>query len=93
LSCKCQKCGAQYKIDFIIPDELWEKIKPEGKKKGAGLLCGPCIAQKLEEQGRYGMFLLQPESSETIDKMEEWERGFARNEKIRSSLINTKDNS
>lgn len=28
MSCTCQDCGNQYKVDLVIPDELWEKIKP-----------------------------------------------------------------
>jgi hypothetical protein len=25
MSCKCQSCGKQYKIDLMIPDELWNR--------------------------------------------------------------------
>ena len=48
MSCKCQSCGRNYKIDISVDDEIWEKIKPGGKSKGAGLLCGGCIIKKLE---------------------------------------------
>ncbi len=48
MSCTCQICKKQYSIDLIIPDEYWEKIKPEGKPKDAGLLCGSCIMKRLE---------------------------------------------
>lgn len=40
-----------------IEDDLWERIKPKGKPKGAGLLCGKCIIEKLENIG-YGAFKL-----------------------------------
>jgi len=50
-SCTCQECESQYKVDILIPDELWERIKPTGKSQGAGLLCGDCIIEKLEKIG------------------------------------------
>ena len=46
---KCQGCGRRYKVDFLIPDELWAKITP--KAGAAGLLCGSCIA-KMKRQKR-----------------------------------------
>ena len=54
MSCKCQGCGKQYKVDLLIPDKLWEeKIKPKGKGKGVGMLCGSCIMMKIEAIGNY----------------------------------------
>jgi hypothetical protein len=53
MSCTCQKCGRQFKVDFLVPDDVWEKMKPPGKPIGAGLLCGHCIVDYLESQG-YG---------------------------------------
>ena len=58
MSCKCQVCGKQYKIDIHVSDEVWEIIKPEGKPKGAGLLCGSCIVQRLEALGNYDSLML-----------------------------------
>ena len=58
MSCKCQGCGNRYKVDLLIPDNLWEKIKPEGQPKGSGLLCGHCIVNRLENMG-YGAFTLE----------------------------------
>ena len=48
MSCICQQCGRNYRVDLIVPDDVWEKIKPDGKAKGAGLLCGACILNKIE---------------------------------------------
>ena len=62
MSCKCQSCGNQYKVDLIVPDDLWEKIKPKGKPVGAGLLCGPCIAGRVEAFDKYDGFLLKREN-------------------------------
>jgi hypothetical protein len=32
----------------MIPDDLWERIRPENKSAGGGLLCGPCILERIE---------------------------------------------
>ena len=56
--CICQQCGKKYKIDLNISDDLWEKIKPAGKSRGAGLLCGSCIMLKLESILDYSAFEL-----------------------------------
>jgi hypothetical protein len=47
--CVCQGCGTNYTVDFVVPDDLWEEIKPENKQIGAGLLCGSCIAGRIED--------------------------------------------
>ena len=86
MSCACQTCGKQYKVDIIVPDGLWEKIKPSNSSKGGGAMCGSCIMKSIEDLNRYGMFELIPDPDPTKDDMEEWERGFTRNESIRQSL-------
>ena len=48
VSTRCQCCHYPYKVDFEIPDELWELIKPAGALPGAGLLCGHCLVDRLE---------------------------------------------
>ena len=53
MSCTCQECGKKYKVDLLIPDELWEKIKPDKKPYGAGLLCGMCIMRRIECLNKY----------------------------------------
>ena len=59
MSCKCQSCGKQYKVDFLVSGKLWERIKPDGKAKGAGLLCGPCITARIEELDKYDAYELR----------------------------------
>lgn len=54
MSCICQQCRKDYRVDLIIPDDVWEKIKPVNKPKEAGLLCGACIMNKIESFGNYG---------------------------------------
>ena len=58
MSCTCNSCGDKYKVDIEVPNEIWEKIKPEGKAEGAGLLCGVCIFKHLENLNKYSSFKL-----------------------------------
>lgn len=51
--CVCQGCGNYYQVDLVIPNEVWESIKPEGKAEGAGLLCGSCIMARVEAMSSY----------------------------------------
>ena len=50
MSCKCQKCGKQYKVDIIVPNDVWKQIKPTNKTEEAGLLCGSCIIDIIEKR-------------------------------------------
>jgi len=63
MSCRCHECGSYYKIDIIVEDDMWEKIKPDGAKIGAGMLCPVCIALKIsvvtEKEVGYGAFRLE----------------------------------
>ena len=58
--CTCQVCGKIYRIDFIVPDDVWEQIKPNGLPTGSGMLCGRCIADRMEsiykKHDNYGKF-------------------------------------
>lgn len=51
--CLCQGCGQRYRVDVLVPDELWERIRPTGKPEGAGLLCGRCIFGRIEQLGQF----------------------------------------
>jgi hypothetical protein len=59
MSCRCQRCGKQYKVDFIVEDDIWEEIKPKDKPEGGGLLCGRCIAELIEKRGDYDAFTVR----------------------------------
>ena len=59
MSCKCQNCNQQYKVDIIIPDDLWKQIKPKDGYDDTGMLCGKCITQKLEDLNIYSAFELK----------------------------------
>ena len=61
MSCKCQICGRQYKVDILIPDKLWEeKVKLPSDQVGAGLLCGECIMRRIEAFSDYSSYKLTP---------------------------------
>jgi hypothetical protein len=55
MSCTCQRCGKKYGIDLDVPDDIWDEIRPKGKSKGSGLLCGHCILYELEKRYGYGV--------------------------------------
>lgn len=53
--CTCQRCGRAYKVDVIVPDQLWEQIT----NSSGSLLCGPCIAAAIEDIGEFDAFKLE----------------------------------
>lgn len=61
MSCNCQSCGKEYKVDFIVPNKIWEAIRPNKVEPRSfadgGLLCGRCIVQELEKMN-VGCFYL-----------------------------------
>ena len=59
MTCRCDDCGSQYHVDVIVPDDLWDGIKPEGKPKGGGLLCGLCIMELIEARDEHAAFRLE----------------------------------
>jgi hypothetical protein len=53
--CTCQQCSKKYKVDLLLPNEIWKKIN----KKSVNLLCGNCIVKGLEKIG-YSAFKITP---------------------------------
>ncbi len=53
MSCKCQQCKRNYKVDLLLPDWLWEKITPKPLISSAGMLCGSCIMNNIEALDNY----------------------------------------
>lgn len=49
--CTCQACGALFTGDLLVPDDIWEKIKPDNSALGAGLLCPSCIMGRIRDLG------------------------------------------
>lgn len=59
MSCTCQVCGRKYRVDLWVPDELWAQIRPDkSRPQGAGLMCGPCTAERIEDRGQYDAYHL-----------------------------------
>lgn len=59
MSCKCHRCGRQYRVDVVIPNDIWERIRPDKTRPDyAGMLCGQCIMELIEELGEYSAFRL-----------------------------------
>lgn len=53
MACICQNCNTPYTVDLLVPDSLWEQIKPDGKPVGGGLLCSNCILHRASMVGEY----------------------------------------
>jgi hypothetical protein len=55
MSAECYDCGRPYGddgwIEAVIPDKVWNRIKPDGCSDGAGLLCINCISDRLSAAG------------------------------------------
>lgn len=51
----CYDCGLEYEdpawIEAVIPDKVWNAIRPDGCGEGCGLLCITCISRRLEKKG------------------------------------------
>jgi len=51
----CHDCGLQYGgdawIEAVVPDQIWDQIRPTGSSKGCGILCVSCIARRLRILG------------------------------------------
>ena len=51
----CYDCGQKYGsdgwIEAVIPDAVWDEIKPSECGPGGGLLCISCIARRLKIKG------------------------------------------
>jgi len=51
----CFDCGIPYSgakwVEAVIPDNVWNDIRPKGSAEGCGLLCINCIAGRLSEIG------------------------------------------
>jgi hypothetical protein len=48
---RCYDCHKPYGdadwIEAIVPDRVWNRIRPEGCDEGCGLLCVGCISRRL----------------------------------------------
>lgn len=47
--CRCHACHRLYRVDLMIPDEMWREITPGAS--GEVMLCGACIMARLDQHG------------------------------------------
>jgi len=59
--CRCQGCGIGFKVDLIVPDNIWNKIRyqPTNPPEAANLLCGICIMHRIEALNEYDYWELR----------------------------------
>lgn len=70
--CLCQRCHCRYRVDFILPDELWAKIR------GACLhLCGTCIVELTEAREEHDYFNLVKLDPVVIDPQSNFDDSVA----------------
>ena len=51
--CLCQHCGARYRMDVLIDDDLWNVIR-----RGLNMLCPSCIVERVERAKGFSAFKL-----------------------------------
>lgn len=59
--CTCQECKRPYATDMLVPDDVWEVIKPEGSDIGGGLLCPTCIMDRASDRLGWPVGFVYPE--------------------------------
>ena len=49
----CRDCGAPHWYNFMVPDDIWEKIAPDQPclPEEGGMLCAQCIDQRCAALG------------------------------------------
>jgi hypothetical protein len=51
----CYDCGLVYGepgwVEAVIPDAIWNEIRPENASEGGGILCITCICRRLKKAG------------------------------------------
>lgn len=51
----CYDCGLEYGgpawIEVVVPDSVWDLIRPDGAEGSGGLLCITCISRRINEAG------------------------------------------
>jgi hypothetical protein len=68
----CQACGRRFKMDLMVPGEIWEKITPSATKHG-GLLCPTCIVERVENLFGFSAFFLTDVNYDLIERRKDIE--------------------
>ena len=49
---RCDRCGGPHELNYWVPDDVWEQIRPEpGPPGGGGAICLKCIDERCQEVG------------------------------------------
>lgn len=86
---RCYDCGREYNkngwIEAIIPDKVWNDIRPDGCAEDCGLLCINCISDRLYYAGYNNVPVwlcgteplktMNNNSVEKLDIMRNWSKG------------------
>lgn len=56
--CRCDICHKLYKVDLLLPDDLWRKINSHIDVAQERMLCGRCIMQLIERQDEFAAYRL-----------------------------------
>lgn len=59
--CTCQRCNSKYKVDFILPDNLYREITGCVDN---GLFCGRCLVELIEERDQFNAYFLKETQKE-----------------------------
>lgn len=52
--CTCHQCQSTYKVDMVLPDDMWNRIA----RYDGEMLCGRCICARLETLDEFGAYQL-----------------------------------
>jgi hypothetical protein len=70
VACTCDVCGKKYKIDLVVSNDIWLKIRPDkSRPPEAGLMCPVCIMKVIEEVEGYGAYRLV---SRMVEPKKKW---------------------
>lgn len=83
----CYDCGLMYGgdawIEMVIPDKVWNKIKPKECDDGCGILCATCIVRRLNILGidnvpvwlcgTEPILAMEGDPSDNIDMLRNWD--------------------
>jgi len=59
MACTCHRCDRKYRVDVLVPDDVWRRIRPnKSRSPEAGLMCGACILSEIERLGEHDSYFL-----------------------------------
>ena len=71
---ECADCGVEYGgpqwVEAVVPDRVWNTIRPADSSEGGGLLCIGCIARRLRLVPEMGAVYVWLCGTEPLEAME-----------------------